>query len=279
MGTKIYNGFVLKISDIFEFHDKLMRWRDDLKKMHREDLARTMARMIADMIDRETLRPGEFAGKSPWSQTFWSIIERQKKVRAERTRDTEVDFEFELSFFPFEGRLFGNVYCERPEWREAWMNLDFVEDFSYWDGSEGPKTVTAEEWTERERVWDGIFQTESVPAMAGFHAQCTYETSLIYPDEVLAFMPTFEERVISKAKDVAHSKRFHATLGGDGETTTGHLDWGKLIAAMDWLRTEEGQAAVEVEAEKMRTLLIPEITKEVIIGDLAAASPKAPPEG
>jgi hypothetical protein len=205
MSTKIYHGFRFRSSDIFEIQNTVAAWRIELAELHRRELATLTGRMCAEMIDHHALNPKRHAGNIPFQVTKNEIRDRQKNITVTGYRDPEVDFDFELTIFPFEGHVYGVPFSDRSRWIVAWLNRPEVEDFSYWNNTDKPDTVSQEEWDHRQMVWDRILAVNpaETPAMAGFTAECTDRFLYVFARDIIEFLPTFEQRVASRTRNSA----------------------------------------------------------------------------
>jgi hypothetical protein len=177
MSTSISRGFKLKTTDLFQIQQYMMAWRDELRQVHRDSVARLLATKTSDMIDEAATSPGLHGGRKPLSAANRDFRDRQREIVKSGYRDPEVDFEFRLELMPYDGCVYGIARTEREEWWKLFLSKDFVEDYSYWDASEGPDDVAESEWEDRRVTWNAIFKSSimSLISMTSLSVTCTYE--------------------------------------------------------------------------------------------------------
>lgn len=277
MSTKVYNGFKFKSSDMIDIHTAIMDFRMELEALHLRALAELYAKLAVQMIDKAAMVPGKHAGESPLVKAWENVITRQKEIKKTGGRDPDVDFDFSLSILPFRGEVYGIVYTEKSAWRDLWLEKDFVEDFSYWNNSDRPEGLSKDDWKHRSDVWHDMFGTGifTVPAMCGFNADCTRESLHPSSEDVLAAVPSFEDRVLYHAiNEVAGAEFGRRKAAMERDTPEEEQKFipshyfGMVTDARRWLTTEDGKLAVEAEVSRLRTILPPEITREILIGHL-----------
>lgn len=264
MSTKIFNGFRFLGNDLVEIHQHIMEWRAELRDLHKEAECRFIADMAANMIDEEFLRPGTQSGETPLMKAISHLWERQDAVRKTQRRDPAVDFQFDVSIMPFEGRIYGITFTEQNDWRRMWMAKPFVEEFGYWNNTDAPDDMTNESWEERERIWNSILEPaiSSAPSMAGFTAECSHTSVFPDLDCVLEFIPPLELRAARRAKfNVLNARFAHSS---DGEPSIG----ARAISASSWFGSEDGQIAFEAEKSRLSQILPACITREMLIDKL-----------
>lgn len=88
------------------------------------------------------------------SEYYSNIIKRYKNIKTTGHRDPEVDADFDIYLFPLEKHTFIVANTESRELLELFIAHAGVEEYSYWDSTDKPEDVSAEEWRERERIWE-----------------------------------------------------------------------------------------------------------------------------
>lgn len=197
MSTKIYNGFRLTISDLFEIHNEIENWKDELKPMITAQLARVLGSKAASHHDEhffvKTSEEQAEKAQDAMMAAFINVIERQELSNTTGSREPIVDMNFDLFLFPHNDQVFGIVDCEQMEFVRAWFDKDFVQDFSYWNGADGPEDISPEEWKSRGAIWEKIFAKHFVIAKTGMQIRCSDIEMPSYED-VLNEIPSFERR-------------------------------------------------------------------------------------
>jgi hypothetical protein len=267
MSTKIYRGFRFRSHDLFDIHNVIAAWRIELAELQRRDMASVLAGLSLEIIDRNAVNPRRNAGKNPFRAAREEVRTRQKEILGSGLRDPEVDFDFELSILPHEGRIYGMVFSERPHWVNRWLAKDEVEDFSYWNSTDRPDGVSEEEWGTRGGIWQRIFQANpaGTPGMAGFSAQCT--DRLLQPrlDDVLDSIQPFDARVAARARECAMDRGYAAMLA-DGVKVSDN-PFAVISKIEKWL--EDGGAHVlEEETRRVAQLIPSKINAEILTTSL-----------
>jgi hypothetical protein len=273
MSIKIFRGFKFSTTDLFEIHAHLAVWRLELRELHRQAVAAYLAKQIATMIDGAAATPGKYAGKAPYSSAYISLMERQIEIKKTGYRDPEIDFQFDVVLMPHVGAVYGMVFTEQEAWWQLFESKAYISDFSYWNNSDGPDDLPEEEWDRRGEVWSAILDAAllSVPAMGGFTAECVHETIHTGVPDVLAAIPSFEDRVKAKAFELAISAimQEEATKIEDPQERSS-LIFGMVMRKQAWLRSEEGRPLLAEYEVKMRTTLVETITTEMLHAELPA---------
>lgn len=273
MSTKIYNGFRLKTANLNEIHQHLMGWRRELEALHKKALAQLHANIAVGLIDQLSARPGRHVGKSPISEAYSLIADRQYEVRKTQRRDPSVDFEFSLSLMPHSSGLYGIVFTEQQAWLSRWLDKDFVEDFSYWDNTDPLEGIDDEVWANRGTVWNEILNPAiaSAPSMAGFTAECTHSYTNIGIDDIAAEVPDFEVRVARTADTLLFEDayaRHQASLPVSLNDTGAALSTMRETRA--WLRSDDGRQELERQKADLRNILRQTLTTEDLIANISA---------
>ena len=267
MGWNIGGGVKFTTNDIFDLHNRLQAWRGVMLSLTRKKVNEILVDDIISAVDRDMGRGNEFP-KDPLSTAWRAIDDAQTEIRKTGYRNPRYDFDFEITIMPFEGELYGIVRCEQREWLSKFMRSGIVKPF-YWFDDERPSHIKAAEWNERKRVWQSIFDKDSRPVAHGYDGKFTVDLWQLRPfsnptgfRKRLAAMinqKPFDKRVRSVAKD----KVIHARMMADeeydpsanGSSNIFHI----MFKATDWLKTDDGKAALAAEIAVVEKLLIPQI--------------------
>lgn len=197
MSTKIYNGFRLTHTDLFQIHDAIDEWKDELKPMITAKLSRVIAAAAATRHDEHFFvkTSSEQAGYlfDPLRAAFADTVERQSLSETTGIREPDVDMNFDIFLFPHAHQVFGIVDCDQGDFVQTWMNKSFVEEFSYWNGSDGPEDISPATWEARGKVWNDIFAKRFLISKTGMQIRCSDVEMPSYED-VLKEVPSFERR-------------------------------------------------------------------------------------
>jgi hypothetical protein len=136
-------------------------------------------------------------------------------IDTKRTRVPGADFACDIAFLedPQDHALYALLFSERPEYRAAWESFEEVTPFAYWDNTDRPEEVTAEEWELRRQTWDRVLPyDDDIPSQRGItwslladmhHAAIHF---VFHAENITPYIPTINARarVIAKRLADAH---------------------------------------------------------------------------
>jgi hypothetical protein len=264
VSTKIYNGLRFTC-DIFELHEHLTVWSRRIAAETKELAGAFVVRRAVAWMDLVALGiPTDDLPKTSYLTGAASDLRtRYEKLKQPYpSSDPAVDFTFDVTIHPVEGRLYGMVFAGQNEWRRSFIEQPFVEAYGYWNNSDGPEDVSEADWLERKRIWDLALPSEfgAIPARCGLSAQLgvSFIRSLLPTDfpAILKYVPEPQHR----AWEALDGQSFGDFASGNGDTANGttYTNW------LRWLKTPEGEADKERRlAEAIPNL--PEITLEKLL--------------
>ena len=253
MSTKIYTGFVLNTTDIFEINKKIVEFRKELKDITNNKIADYMATSCAHIYDTQVGNPSSLqrvVDNSIYSTVYRQYIKDQEKVRVERVSDPSVDYSFSITLFPFEGKFYGMTYTQQPEYQKLWNDKEYVDEFMYWDNTDQPDDISNSVWKRRGNVWEHILKDE-VPALNGFTYEVVLDYTHVLPDisKVVNHIPDLHTRALSIAKDITF-----ATFT-KGEKMTGDNVMETFRNYSDYISTENGKDELKDVTDQLLTKL------------------------
>lgn len=268
MSTKIYNGLRFVSPDMREVYDQLHSLRAAFLTQAEAAMARVVAILTSDAIDRAALA-GEACDGALFAavQKVW---DRQKRIKAEGRRDPAVDFEFNIVIVPAGDRLLGLPFCEHGAWVKALMARPFVEEYGYWNNSDGPDGLSNAEWAERGETWRVALGKSGVPSEHGLVFEFE-QPKWVEADAVLREVPAKTDRALKLARAEAVNARTKETWPwGERDAKSlppTHEIFALHRASEEWVAdTPEGQALLAAKLERI-SAIIPEITLGVLTGD------------
>lgn len=251
-----------------------MAFRAELNDLHKIALAKLHAEIAFEAYDVSLVSPGRHSEKSPWHYATTQVMDRQKEIKKTGFRDGPVDFSFDLAILPHETGVYGRIYTERGAWQRLWMEKDFIEEFAYWDDSEPNEDIPQDEWEERGRIWDEIFDRSlnDAPSMCGFGADCTFESRWVRIDEMLTQAPTHETRVRNQARRLVRDAEFINRAGGEDGFKRLMADkktniFGMLIDIEAWMEKGDGAKKLAAEIDRVSKILPVEVTRDDMLAD------------
>lgn len=272
MGWNIGGGVVFTSTSIFEIEKGLAEWRETVKTLTREKMlaiyAEQTIRKIDDAAAEQKPPPERVMGT-----IYRQIMDSADEIKKTGHRNPYFDFDFEVSVIPHGRKVYGLVRCEQSGWQEKFLATGLVESF-YWFDDECPAELTKREWNRRGRTWQKIFEHDSRPAGHGFNAELTtplYMVEIRAKDVVKVIAP-FEARLQRVCKNIVINRRINLdekwveakanAVEGKGPEISEFS--GAMFRATDWIKTDHGQVALELEKAVVAKLLPPVITEEML---------------
>lgn len=209
MSTKIFNGYLHPASDLETVFQSFHAKRPQIAEIAADIIARFYARGVARQIDN--IVKTDVPHRPDLVKLMMELMDRQKRMRAEKTRDTEIDVESSVVVIPSDDKVLVLVYAERTE-IETIITDDLIPYF-YWNNSEAPEDVTPEEWAQRERDWHTALARDPVSRPGGCGFTIEFLTSAEVPniDRILANLPSDEKR----ATEIIHHQEIAVRLTPD----------------------------------------------------------------
>lgn len=173
MSTTIPHGFKLKPGiDPFDF---IARVREHMDPARDAADAKLLAELYAEKIDQAWFagKPIEAeAGYTAWRN--WHL-EQSKMSPMERRHDPN-EFGVQIGKDPVTGGYFLLSIQYKEDLREAFKQMDEIEEYGYWNGSDSyPEGVTREEWEVREKLWDRVLSHRGRSNMLTFSLRSSYD--------------------------------------------------------------------------------------------------------
>lgn len=166
---------------------------------------------------------------------------------AEREIEAE---EVSIVFYPHAGRVYGIAFMPH-DYEKMWFESSGVTPWGYWNNTDRPHDVSEQEWEERRNTWDKILGDSQTFALGGLIAKCLGYPPYVTADEVLAEMPTVEERARRLAIDVLADESGIKRVSDYAEFMT-------------WLGSTEGKTKLDTYTEKFVRGLDRNVTKATI---------------
>lgn len=117
--------------------------------------------------------------------------------------------------YPPEGdktHLFVLLHCQQDDYRDAFEALDGVEEFPYWNNSDGPDDMSEHEWTQRRTAWEWLIEA---PRIRDVMDRWTYRSDpepnlalVLDTDVILSHLPTYEQRAREIARNLTAAEHF-----------------------------------------------------------------------
>lgn len=269
MSTKIYNGFKFKDSDFRRIHEQMEELRAFIKvdaKIRTIDYLRERVVKEFDMAASRNLKlEPRLVGRL--SMDLW---DRQRKIVDTKRRDPEVDFSFSIVILidPKTDAFYGLFYTEQKDWELHVQSMPWFVDYSYWNNTDRPTSISKEEWEERSQTWERVVGW-SPPSQRGYTFEV--ETHLYFTDEMVDQLldpnklPSIEQRIRNQALSDAVDFYFHQHyIAPKSIADSLHAATKVLMASRKWCTTAEGKSFIERRESDLSTVIKP-ITKELVV--------------
>jgi hypothetical protein len=276
MSIVITDGYQLKRKlSLNELQQFSMELRTLMEEKAIEICERLVAERVADIVDTYMGR-GEEELKAKYgakriditssllSEAYWDLFQEHKKFKKKDTfSDPEANFECKVVFFPAKRKLLALFLSYHKEYRDTWENLDLVQEYKYYNNIERPKNMTKGKWERRRKVWNEVLPGAGVPALNGMEIKCVIHMPMgneLRKEEILKHLPTLETRLRTQARDIAFQEKWEKfkeeSVEGD------HI---RLINKVErWLRSDEGQADIQLKMKSLSNVLKSNIELEDI---------------
>jgi hypothetical protein len=186
MSTKIYTAFRLPGYTLERALHKLQAFQLEVlvpvaqQACHRKVVSEAVARLDAHHCGLDTEKPR----LSPMAEAWSDLMGRANDIVKPGRRDPSVDFDFEVTLFPFDDAILGISFTEQSDFHALWLAQSDVEEYGYWNNTDKPETVSESEWESRADAWDVVLPGYATPAQSGLALTlCVGGALLAYPVE------------------------------------------------------------------------------------------------
>lgn len=202
MSTKIYNAFKvvnvkkpITLNTLSEINKNL---KEEAFKIFREELVEVIGRRVWYFQDLysyygedifEKIKDKDMIacinqikdGTDLESIARHDILNLKSRLKDKDNSEYLSDFgQFKIIYFPDKSNVFGMYFGDNTYSKIIWDNEHFV-DYNYQNQTDMPDGMTKQKWKTREKTWDRIFDTDSIPRNHGFEVEilnCNDSTTL-----------------------------------------------------------------------------------------------------
>lgn len=162
---------------------------------------------------------GLFDNPLYWVHTILEMWERHNEfVRSRVDMESMFHLELNMVLFPYEGQTIGITYGASAL-QEQFLELPEVNDFSFWDCSDGPDDMSEQEWEARGAIWKKILPS-GFPNRDGFYYELFSGDNTIYPFITEADAQSFlNEHRNSYVRAIAENSLYQQIKSRFSETT------------------------------------------------------------
>ena len=156
MSTKIYNGYISKLS-IEQLLKKFVPLVPIFEEKKKELYYKSLAEESTFKIDAEAYKSKKLESDRQY-KILHEIHDNNEKAikRAISTHTREAnDFSANCCVFPMgKNKTLILFYCEDRTLAEMWDNLHFIAEYHYQDQTDQPENISNKDWGQRKRDWD-----------------------------------------------------------------------------------------------------------------------------
>ena len=270
MSLVLTNAFRLEVSSLEAAFDYLQPWRAKIQSKGKAKDAQLHARHATLLIDRaatQHLRKGETTPipSNPLGEVSVEISNRRKEIASNGYRDPDVDFDFSVTLFPYDSKIYGMIHTEQSTWMEMLLGDPNVHHKQYWDNTDGCDTVSKKQWEERGKIWAKILSRDPYrrPGYCGMTLNMTPFTGFQDVHEVVKAQPEFNLRLEAMSKEaMRHDFLLKTNTLGDMSRIFAQL--GRFD---DFCRSDPGQAALLPFKDACASVMSEELTKADFLGE------------
>lgn len=278
VSIKLHNGYLINASDMMGVMGVLQSFAREVTPVFEECAAALVGSMCVNAIDALAM-----GMPVPWLEeddgfrgsvalcAIMHVNRRQTKIQETMRRDPKMDFECKVTVIPTPRKVFATLYTERPEFERVWRETAGVTHYPYWDNTDGPDDMSGEEWKQRGAEWCEATGRSYIPARVGL----TFEPfdsriPILSQQEIVKSFPTFEKRCLRMAKHVVRDEWCQPRIDAIPPDERAHRFMRVLNAFADWTSTPEAKQRLTDEANRISTILKPELG----VDDLATPLPQ-----
>lgn len=247
MSTKVFTGFRVLVGTMPEFYEWYKATQQELVKAQRRYWISNLGKYGAFYSDERRLDIVASEGnesRSPLSRLWNEYLDSHDK----HDRLNLLDVRGWVNIYLGPDGCIGYVNGHADEeFYEIILERTNTEDFSYWNNTDKPDTISDSEWEHRKAIWNWAF-TQPRSLVLQIHPQ--------FPDwprasEIAEYQPTFEERVRHAADRM---RGYHIPKD--------ILDTKDFASIMEWMNSEQSLELLQKYKKEVKLKLPEELTAE-----------------
>lgn len=263
MSTKIYDGFYIDETSIYDVMQFNQRMKPKLKEIAMTEYQKVFAEAMAYMATYlkygiefafADLNPSEFSGSNYRdlslfvARHFREVAIKNESAITISEFCSDLGFDFKVCYLPMEDKTLGIPYGENHEMTSAFLKE--VHDYGYWNNTDRPESISELEWKQREKDWDVVLPGIGIPSENGLTCQLLSTRDIVHipKDETFKslFTDEFIKRMIRKAAvDKIQSSKFEEFRNENPDEETIRL----FFRSRDYIRDHKEE--IDALAESM----------------------------
>lgn len=271
MSTKIYNGYKLPNFSLSQLSDFCRVVRYEVEHRIRQLSTTLCAELCTHVYDQ--LQFGiavnhvrdifdKFDEKQSIAFNINDALDfHQKRIKATNLRNPDFDFSFSFTVHVIREKVMAMLFTEQEALREFWEKLECTEEYVYYNNTDRPQGINADEWETRKNDWDAALNrdTAMIPSLNGFCVEC-YHPSMDYRtydgwDKMVQYLP-FPETRVNRLAGILVDNAFYAAKDLQKQSISQilqtHQDWSGSNE-----RKNEKEKMIKIVASKIDLNLTP----------------------
>ena len=272
MSTKLHNGYSLPQLTLPELQAGIQELRKAMTKLALQKQKLRQVSLAIEILDRQALglttsfyplywKEDKFTQRSPMSIAYDMTRTLFNRVKKEGLREPNDDYTCELAILPTKDKILCLLFADDEKFHNRLTAKKWFKDqtigftsYAYWNNSDPEDGVTEEAWAARGKDWNEALPT-GIPAQDGLHADLVPVN--IYPIPLADYspdeLPAAKQRALDWAREILLDSKVKETVKPDAEM---HECMHALSNAGEWLKTAEGQTALQAKAAELQTNLL-----------------------
>ena len=272
MSTKLHNGYSLPQLTLTELQAGIQELRQAMTKIALQKQKLRQISLAIEILDRQALglttafyplywKADKLTTRTPMSVAYDMTRTLFNRVKKEGLREPSDDYSCDIAILPAQNKILCLLFAEDEKFHDQLTTKKWFKDktvgftpYAYWNNSDPEDGVTEAEWSARGQDWNKALPT-GIPAQDGLHADLVPVN--IYPVPLSDYspeeLPSAKQRALDWAREILLDSKVKETVKPDAEM---HECMRSLSDASEWLRTSEGQIALQAKAADLQTKLL-----------------------
>ncbi len=163
MSTKIYNGMIIRDSNIEEVKTKIESLKEKYLNKVKVQYTNVLTNFYYKILDGL-----EGNSENTVLKELSLLIDKEKEELKKGYRSVYFDFEVSISLKELNGNVYGSLFFENNALEEELHKDLNIEEYGYWDNVDKPDKLSETAWEVRRKTWDRLLDKHYSFSKAGF---------------------------------------------------------------------------------------------------------------
>lgn len=167
VSTKIYNGMILRGCTLTQVLARLKEIRPACIANMQQAVAGEIGKRVVLYKDMAV----NYCAIDQQEPDFWTVVDLMRDAKVSvcgmGSREPDWDYSFDICLIPHGGDVLALHYMENNAGYTENLKAAGFEDFHYQDQTDGPETITPEDWDQRRVAWNEALPGRTTPSEAG----------------------------------------------------------------------------------------------------------------